>query len=87
MAKPQDIIKHELIGLGIEIIASPNKSLVGKCGTITDETRSTITIEERGKFKKVLKSQITFKAKFQGKVVEVPGCELISRPEERIKRR
>ncbi|MFH0798093.1 MAG: ribonuclease P protein subunit [Candidatus Woesearchaeota archaeon] len=87
MAKPQDIVKHELIGLNIEVTASPNKSLVGKCGKIVDETRSTMTIEEKGKFKKVLKSQITFKTKFKGKIVEVFGRDLVSRPEERIKRR
>ncbi|MEK6816079.1 MAG: ribonuclease P protein subunit [Nanoarchaeota archaeon] len=87
MAKSQDIVKHELIGLDIEVVASPNRSLVGKRGKVVDETRSTLTIEEKGKFKKVLKSQITFKTKFKGKVVEVSGQDMVSRPEERIKRR
>ena len=85
--KLEDIIKHEMIGREIEIVQSTNPSLVGKKGIIVDETRNTLTIDEKGTFKKVLKSQITFTTKFQGKTLEINGQELVGRPEDRIKRK
>jgi ribonuclease P protein subunit POP4 len=85
--KPKDIIKHEFIGREIVIVKSTNTSLVGLKGIVVDETKNTLTIDEKGTFKKVLKSQVTFTIEFQGKILEVNGQELVARPEDRIKRR
>ncbi|RME55512.1 ribonuclease P protein subunit [Candidatus Woesearchaeota archaeon] len=85
--KLSDVLKHEFVGREIEIISCTNPSLVGKKGVVVDETKNTFTIDEKGTFKKVLKSHIIFRTKFQGKVLEIDGKELVFRPEDRIKRR
>jgi ribonuclease P protein subunit POP4 len=85
---PRHVLKHEFIGLEIEVINAKNPCLVGIKGKVVDETKNTFTIEEKkGTFKKVIKSQVIFKVKFQGKVLEIDGKELAFRPEERLKRR
>ncbi|MEA3378724.1 MAG: ribonuclease P protein component 1 [Nanoarchaeota archaeon] len=84
--KPKEIIQHELIGLEIEIVDASNKSLIGKKGNIIDETKNTLTIKDGEKYKKVLKSQITFRTTIAGKKIEVDGRKLVGRPEERLKK-
>ena len=93
---PFNIKQHELIGMEIEIAASKNQSLVGLKGIVTDETRNMLVIEQENnpmqasgkskRFKRLIKSQITFKTKLQGKTVEVDGNVIAKRPEDRIKK-
>ena len=47
MITSKNLVNHELIGLKIKIKDSKNKSLIGKKGTIIDETKSTFLIEEK----------------------------------------
>jgi len=42
---PKDLVRHELIGLEVEIAESTNKSQAGLKGVVTDETRQTLTID------------------------------------------
>lgn len=42
---PQNIIYHELIGIGTKVVDSTNSSLIGIEGRIVDETRNMVTIE------------------------------------------
>ena len=76
------MIRHELIGLEIEITISKNPNLVGLKGKIIDETQNTITIKTKIGNKKIIKSQIKMKIKNQ----ETEGKEIVGRPEERIKK-
>ena len=46
MIAPQNILKHELIGLSVEIVKSSNPNLVGIKGRVVDETRNTLLIEK-----------------------------------------
>ncbi|MBP2200918.1 ribonuclease P protein subunit POP4 [Methanococcus voltae] len=50
----KDILRHELIGLSVEVIQCNNKQLIGKKGVVVDETRNTLTIES-----KVVNSSVT----------------------------
>jgi len=68
MVSPQNITRHELIGLEIKVVSSKNKSLVGEKGTITDETRNTLMLSNG---KKLLKNAIVFQARVNGKTVEI----------------
>jgi len=73
--------KGELIGSEIEDVGSKNNTLVGLKGIVIDETKNTITIQNKD-IKKLLKSHITIK--IDGEVVE--GKTLQKRPEDRIKK-
>ena len=85
------LARHELIGLELEIVSSANKSQVGLKGTVTDETRQTLTIDvgECDKPEKsVAKDQCVFVFTLPGgQKVRVDGKVLVARPEDRIKKR
>ncbi len=81
----RDVLKHELIGKTIEITKSENQSLVGIKGEVIDETKNMLTLKTNKGSKKLIKSQITFKTKDQGKTLEIKGEALTKRPEDRIK--
>ncbi len=83
---PQNITKHELIGLELRVVAAKNKSLIGKKGTIIDETRNALVFKENVGIKKILKKGTTFQLKTEGKTLEISGDALIGRSEERIKK-
>lgn len=86
MRTPENIIRHELIGLKVKIAKSPDKGLERIRGIIIDETKNMLTIESRGKKKMVPKSENVFHIFLEeGKVVEVEGKLLVGRPEDRIK--
>lgn len=86
MKKLKDVVRHELIGKKIEITDAENKTLIGLKGEIIDETRNMLTIETKNDVKKLIKSQIKMKIKYEGKTLEVNGKLLVGRPEERIKK-
>ncbi|MFH1592551.1 MAG: ribonuclease P protein subunit [Candidatus Woesearchaeota archaeon] len=76
------IVRHELIGLRIEIVDANNPSLIGIKGKIVDETKNTITVQN----KKIIKTQVKMKIKMPKKTIEMDGKELVGRGEERIKK-
>ncbi len=85
---PQNIVRHELIGLKVKISKSQNKSLVGINGKVIDETYNTFKIETNTKEKTIPKNGTIFIFHLpNGKRVEVDGKVLISRPEDRIKKK
>lgn len=84
---PQNIARHELIGLEIEVVEAKNKSLIGRKGAIVDETRDTLKIQEKGKTITMMKNAIVFRTKIGGKTVEIDGSCLMGRPEDRAKGR
>lgn len=81
-----DILKYEFIGLNAKIVDAKNKSLVGLEGSIIDETKNLIIIENKGKIKKILKDQVIFLITINEKKYEIDGRLLVGRPEERLKK-
>ena len=63
---PKDLIRHELIGLDVEVVKAKNHSLEGIKGKIIDETKNTLIIKQKDKMKKILKAQATFNLKVAG---------------------
>ena len=61
----KDLIRHELIGLDIEVVKAKNPSLKGIKGKVVDETKSTITIKEKNKMKRINNPMIVAYHKFQ----------------------
>lgn len=86
---PKILIYHELIGLKVRVMASTNQSMVGLKGSVVDETRNMLVIETPfGVEKKLPKSctELIFTLP-GGERVKVKGSILVSRPEDRIRKK
>ncbi|MDD5253598.1 MAG: ribonuclease P protein subunit [Candidatus Nanoarchaeia archaeon] len=82
----KDILKKEIIGLKVEVTDAKNKALIGKKGKIIDETKNILTLEEKNKKIKIIKSQVKMKTTYENKTIEIDGKLLVNRPEDRIKK-
>ena len=88
MITPQNVFRHELIGLAVEIIDSNHKGFVGIKGIVIDETRNTITVEENDMEKMIPKENVTFLFTLpEGEKVSIDGKVIVARPEDRIKKK
>jgi ribonuclease P protein subunit POP4 len=87
MITPYNILRHELIGLPVRIVSASHEGY--KCvGIMIDETRDTIKIKTDAGIKILPKDCITLEATLpKGEVVRIDGKLLVSRPEERIKKK
>ncbi len=84
----QNVLRHELIGLEVRVTNSSDPTLLGTHGTVIDETRHILVIEQAGGTKTVPKASSKFRFTLpSGEEVEVDGEKLVGRPEERVKRR
>jgi ribonuclease P protein subunit POP4 len=85
---PQNLVRHELIGLEVEIKESKNPSQVDLKGKVIGETYSTLEIETKKGEKNIPKDITIFIFKLpNGTKVQVDGKVLIGRPEDRIKKK
>jgi len=85
---PQNVLKHEIIGLDARVSGGTNKQLVGLKGKIIDETRNTITIFD-GRYKRIVPKDVAIlRIRLPDEIwVEVNGKKLVGRPEDRVKMR
>lgn len=86
MRSPTNIVRHELIGLGVVVVDANNKSLIGIEGEIVDETRNTFIIQTKSGEKSVLKKGTSFKLDLNDQKIIIKGDILVGRPEDRIKK-
>ena len=83
---PENVIKHELIGLKAEVVESNNRANIGIKGKIINETHHTIDIETSSGEKKVFKKNVTFRIELPSrKVVEIDGTVIEAKPWDRIR--
>jgi ribonuclease P protein subunit POP4 len=89
MITPRNIMKHELVGLQAEITHSSHGDLEGIKGKVVNETKKTLTIEDgEGNEKIIPKGSVTLRFTLpEGITVEIEGKIIVSRPEDRIKKR
>ena len=86
MITSKDLIRHELIGLRVEIANSTNKFHKGMSGLVVDETKNLLVIETEKGIKKIQKKGTEFIFTISdSKRVKVNGTIIAKRPEERIK--
>ena len=84
--KPDEIIRHELIGLSAKISKATNNSLCGLKGIVIDESRNTITLADGKRRIMVPKDVATFRLTLKDEtLVQVDGNRLVGRPESRLK--
>ena len=88
MITSNNLVHHEFIGLKVHVTSVKNKSLDLK-GTIIDETKNTIKIEEEDNAEKLIpkKGSIFVFELPNGEKVEIDGNILSIRPEEKKKKR
>jgi ribonuclease P protein subunit POP4 len=89
MITPQNIFRHEFVGLQVEVAASSHEGYRGINGRVVDETKNTIKIEDvEGNEKIIPKKAVVFEFTLpDGVKVEVNGKVIAMRPENRIKKR
>jgi len=85
---PQNILRHELIGLSVKVSEATNPSVKGVRGAVVDETRNTLKILSTRGTILIPKDVATFRFKLpNGVQVDVDGRRLVARPESRLKTR
>lgn len=83
-----DILRHEFVGLHVDVAKSTDPSATGLSGEVVDETRNMLVIMTAKGRKSVAKKDCTFIfALPDGRRVSVRGDLLVARPEDRIKKR
>jgi len=86
MISAKNLIRHELIGLKVEVANSFNKFHKGIKGLVVDETKNLLIIETEKGIKKIQKRRTSFIFTIpNGKKVKVEGTIIAKRPEERVK--
>ncbi len=82
----RNILKHELIGLHVKVVNSPDPSQTGIKGAVIDETKNLLVIRTEKGLKKIEKKYRTFEFKLpSGERVQVDGNKIVLRPEDRVK--
>ncbi|MCD6128011.1 MAG: ribonuclease P protein subunit [Methanomicrobia archaeon] len=72
-------MKRELIGRKIRVIKSTNRAYMGITGTVIDETKNMLILDNG---RKLIKENIFIE--MDGTVID--GKKIVGRPEDRIKR-
>ncbi|HKZ61962.1 MAG TPA: ribonuclease P protein subunit [Nitrososphaera sp.] len=87
MTSPENVLVHEIIGLGARIVESADPTLVGVSGTIVFETKNMISIRTDSAVKQIAKKVAKkIEIKTHSGVCFISGSSMIGRPEDRISR-
>ena len=78
---PENLPKHELIGLEAKVLESTDKSLKGIEGEVINETQSILRIEDKCLEKKNCVFEFTLP---EGQKVKLDGEVIDKRPERRV---
>jgi ribonuclease P protein subunit POP4 len=85
MISPQNVIRHELIGLDVLVSGAVNPLHRGLTGRIIDETKNLLSIETSNGVKRIPKMDSRFQLHLPGsELVEIDGSVMALAPEKRI---
>ncbi len=88
MITPENLVRHELVGLEVKVTQSSNPAHTGIGGRVVDESRNMLSIESQGKVSHLPKDQCVFSFRIpSGQWVRVRGSLLVARPEDRVKKK
>ena len=83
----ENLPKHELIGLHVEVKSHSDEGLEGVSGTVVDETQSFLKLETDSGERMVEKNEGVFVFELDESSVRINGSLIAKRPEERVKMR
>lgn len=87
MITAQNLLAHEWIGLQVTIKESSDPRLTEVAGSVRNETRNTLTIENQGRKLRVSKAHSVFVVTLpSGEGTTIDGTRIMYRPEDRVKR-
>jgi ribonuclease P protein subunit POP4 len=81
-----NFVRHELIGLKVNVKKSKNVSQEKISGIVIDETKNMLIIEYKGREVMIPKKNTLFEFEIGEKKIEIDGNLLIGRPEDRLKK-
>ncbi|MFQ5908053.1 MAG: ribonuclease P protein component 1 [Thermoplasmata archaeon] len=81
----KDLVKHELIGLDVEVVDATDPNQRGVEGRVVDETHNTLLLDVGGREVRIPKGGTTFRFAV-GDGETVLGDRLRYRPEDRVKK-
>lgn len=85
MITPQNVLRHELIGMDILVSGAANPDQRGLSGRVIDETRNLLVIETPKGVRRIPKMRSTFVVRLPGReTVEIDGSVMVLAPEKRI---
>jgi len=85
---PQNLLRHELIGLRVKVTQAKDPTIRGVHGSVVDETKNTLSILASGGTLMVPKNIAIFRFQLpSGTLVDVDGERLVAQPENRLKTR
>lgn len=85
MISPQNVLRHELIGLDVLVSGATNPLHQGISGRIIDETKNLLIIETKKGVKRIPKMHSRFQLRLPGsELVEIDGSVMVMVPEKRI---
>jgi ribonuclease P protein subunit POP4 len=83
----ENVLTHEIIGLGARIVESTDPTLQAVSGTIVFETKNMLSIKVNSEVKQVPKKAAKkIRIEAQSGVCFISGSSLTGRPEDRISR-
>jgi ribonuclease P protein subunit POP4 len=87
MTSIENVLVHEIIGLGAKIVESTDPTLNGVSGRIVFETRNTISIKTDHGVKQIAKKTAKkIEIQTHSGVCFISGSSLIGKPEDRTSR-
>lgn len=87
MISPENVLVHEIIGLGAKIVESTDPTLQGISGTIIFETKNTVSIRTDSSVKQIAKKVAKkIEIKTDSGVCFISGSSMIGRAEDRVSR-
>jgi len=85
---PQNLVRHELISLPVKVASATDPTQKNLRGRVIDESYGTLKIETENGEKVIAKKNTVFIFTLPNAVkVQVDGSLLVSRPEDRIKKK
>lgn len=84
-SRRKHVVKHELIGLEVEVLEATDLTHRGRKGRVVDETKNTLVIEVSGRELRIPKRGSKLLFKVDGDVL-IEGDRLMYRPEDRVKK-
>lgn len=79
------IIRHELIGLKVDVIRSSNMLHSKIKGIVLDESKNTLVIADNSKKKRLPKEGVRYRFTTSDEMfIEIEGSQILNRPADRI---